>query len=60
MYKFRYDYLKPKYDQNAKLHCLCKTDDIYKDFAEDVEKIFATSNYEIGRPVPKGKNKKVI
>ena len=36
------------------------TDDIYKDSAEDVEKIFATSNYETDRPFPKGKNKKVI
>ena len=33
-----------------------KTDDIYKDIAEDVEKRFDTSNYEIDRPLPKGKN----
>ena len=31
-----------------------KTDDIYKDIAEDVD----TSNYELDRPLPKGKNKK--
>ena len=33
-----------------------KTDDIYKDIAKDVEKRFDTSNYEIDRPLPKGKN----
>ena len=37
-----------------------KTDDIYKDIAEDVETRFVTSNYELERPLPKGKNKKVI
>ena len=36
------------------------TDDIYKDIAEDVERRFDTSNYElecnsIKRPLPKGK-----
>ena len=37
-----------------------KTDDIFKDIAEDVETRFETSNYELDRPLPKGKNKKVI
>ena len=37
-----------------------KTDDIYEDIAEDVEKKFDTSNFEINKPLPKGKNKKVI
>ena len=45
MYKFWYDYVKPKYGGNAKL-CYMDTDsfiahvktyDIYKDIAEDVE-----------------------
>ena len=36
------------------------TDHIYKDIAEQVEKIFDTSNFEIGRPLPIRKNKKVI
>ena len=36
------------------------TDDIYKYIAEDVETRFDTSNFEKGRPLPKGKNKKVI
>ena len=34
--------------------------DIYKDIVEDVETRFDTSNYEMNRPPPKGKNKKVI
>ena len=37
-----------------------KTDDIYKDIAEDVETRFNTSNYELYELLPKGKNKKVI
>ena len=37
-----------------------KTDYIYKDVAENVEARFDTSNYELDRPLPKGKNIKVI
>ena len=37
-----------------------KTDDIYKDIAKDVEKKIDTSSYEIDKPLPKGKNEKVI
>ena len=39
-----------------------KTEDFYKDIANDVEKWFDTSNYEDDdkRPLPIGKNKKVI
>ena len=37
-----------------------KTDGIYKDIVEDVETRFDTSNFEIDRPLPKEKNKKVI
>ena len=33
-----------------------KTDGIYKDIAEDVETRFDTSNYELDKPLPKGKN----
>ena len=32
----------------------------YKNIAEDVETRFDTSNWELDRPLPKGKNKKVI
>ena len=37
-----------------------KTSDFYKDIASDVENRFDTSNYEVNRPLPTGKNKKVI
>ena len=37
-----------------------KTEDFYKDIAEDVETRFDTSGYEPNRPLPIGKNKKVI
>ena len=36
-------------------HCIHKKDGIYKDIAEDVETRFDTSNYELDRPLPKGK-----
>ena len=35
-----------------------KTEDIYIDIAKDVETRFSISNYELDRPLPKGKNKK--
>ena len=68
MYEFWYDYIKPKYGDNVKLCYMdtdsfimnIKTEDFYKDIADDVEKRFDTSNYEINRPLPIGKNKKVI
>ena len=37
-----------------------KTDDIYKNIAEDVENRFDTLSYELDRPLPNGKNKNVI
>ena len=36
-----------------------KTEDVYKDIANDVEKRFDTSNYEVDKPLPIGKIKKV-
>ena len=68
MYEFWYDYMKPKYSDNVKLcdtdtHSFIiniKTKDFYKDIANDVEDRFDTSNYEVYRPLPTGKNKKVI
>ena len=35
-----------------------KTYAICKDIAEDIETRFDISNYELDRPLPKGKNKK--
>ena len=37
-----------------------KIDDIYNDIAEGALTWFDTSNFEIDRPLPRGKNKKVI
>ena len=69
MYKFWYDYFKPKYGDRAKL-CYTdtdsfiiyiKTEDFFQDISNDVEKWFDTSNFDKNdkRPLPIGKNKKV-
>ena len=60
--------MKPKYANNVKLCYMdtdsfimnIKTNDFYKDISNDVENRFDTSNYEVKRPLPTGKNKKVI
>ena len=70
MYNFWYDYIKPKYEDRAKL-CHTDTDSfiiqiITEDFfvviSADVERWFDTSNFDENdkRPLPIGKNKKVI
>ena len=69
LYKFWYDYVKAKYNEKAKLCYMdtdsfivyIKTDDFYKDIAEDVETRFDTSNYELEcNSIDRGKSKKVI
>ena len=68
MYEFWYDYLKPKYGNNVKLCYMdtdsfimnIKTNDFYEDIANDVDNRFDTSNHEVNRLLPMGKNKKVI
>ena len=68
MCEFWYDYMKPKYGNDVKLCYMdtdrfimsIKTNDFYKDIANNVEKRFNTSNYEVNRPLPTGKNKKII
>ena len=68
MYEFWYDYIKPKYQKNAKLCYMnndsfiinIKTKDVYEDIADDVEKRFDTSNYEVNKLLPTGKNLKMI
>ena len=37
-----------------------KTGVVYEDIADNVEKRFDTSNYQVNRPLPTEKNKKVI
>ena len=69
MYEFRYDYIKSKYGDRAKL-CYTdtdsfviyiKTEDFFEDISNDVERWFDTSNYDKNdkRLLPIGKNKKV-
>ena len=68
MHEFWHDSVKPKYGENVKLCYMdtsrfiahVKPDDIYKDIPEDVETRFDAWNFEIDKPLPKGKNKKVI
>ena len=68
MYEFWYDYMKPNYANNVKLCYMdtdsfiinIKTNDFYKYISNDVENRFDTSNYEVNRPLPTGKNKKNI
>ena len=70
MYEFWYDYIKPKYQNKSKLCYMdtdsfaihIKTEDVYEDIANDVEKWFDISNYDENddRPLPIGKNKKEI
>ena len=68
LYEFWYDYMKPKYGNDVKLCYMgtdsfvmnIKTEDFYKDIANDVKKRFDTSNYEVDRSLSTGKKKKVI
>ena len=69
MYEFHYDKMKRKYDDDKLRLCYMdtdsliysiKTEDFYKDIADDVEARFDTSGYVLDRPLPVGKNKKVI
>ena len=68
MYEFWYDYMKPKYNDSVKLCYMdtdsfiinIKTNDFYEGIASDVENRFDTSNYEVNRPLPTGKYKRVI
>ena len=70
MYEFWYDYVKPKYNEKAKL-CYMDTDcfvisifteDFFEDINNDVKRCFDTSNYDKNdkRPLDIGVNKKVI
>ena len=62
----QYDYIKPKYQNKSKI-CYIDTDsfiihnrteDFYQNIADDVEKWYDTSNYEVDTPLPKEMNKK--
>ena len=76
IYEFWYDYIKLKcqwrvalkkkakvcYMDTDGIIITIKTEDFYEDIANDIEKLFDTSNYDEDdkRPLPIGKNKKVI
>ena len=70
MYDFHYNYIKPKYGENAKLLFTdtdslayeIQTEDFYRDISSDVKSKFDTSNYPKDHPsgILTGVNKKVI
>ena len=70
MYEFWYNYIQPKYRDNARIRCMdtdsfiiyIETKDLYKDIANDVNKWFDTSGYDKNhnRPSQRGINKKVL
>ena len=69
MYAFHYNYMKRKYPDDKLTLCYMdtdsliykiETDDFYKDIAGDVENRFDMSGYVPDRPLPVGRNKKVI
>ena len=64
MYEFWYDYIKPKYQDNAKLCYMdtnsfiahIKTEEFYKDVAGET----SNDSEDDKRPLPRGKNKKKL
>ena len=67
MYELHYDYMKHKYRDEDLTLCYMdtdpliysiKTEDFYKDIADNVEARFDTSGYVPDRPLPVGLNKK--
>ena len=70
MYDFHYNYIKPKYGENAEplftdtdsLMYEITTEDFYRDISSDVHKKFDTSNFAKDHKsvIPTGVNKKVI
>ena len=67
MYEFHFDYMKPKFkdlqpcymDTDSLVYHI-ETEDFYADIVNDVEERFDTSGYVPDRPLPIGKNKKVM
>ncbi len=68
MYDFHYNYVKPKWGDNAELlftdtDSLCyeiKTNDFHEDIKDDVSEWFDTSNHEKDHPLFSNKNKKQV
>ena len=67
MYKFYYDYLKPRYGDYCKLlftdtdslYCEIQTDDLYNDMFEAMD-LFDTSNFEPYHPLYSTRNHRVL
>jgi len=67
MYRFYYDYLKPKYGDGCKLLftdtdsfcCQIRTDDLHRDMAEEIDR-FDTSNFEREHPLYSDRNHRVL
>ena len=68
MFEFQHDYVKPKNGTKEKLYSMntdsiivyIQTGGIYRYIAEDVKTRFDTCNYELDRPLSKGKCQKLI
>ena len=69
IYEFWYNYVKPKYGEKAKLCYMIRKVSLYiqkqRIYIQTLqmrmdEARFHTSNYELDKTLPKGKNKKVI
>ena len=70
MYEFWHHYIKPKYRDNARLCYMdtdsfiinIKTENFYRDIANDAKEWYDTSNYDENEKntLPIGENKKVI
>ena len=66
MYDYWYNEMKPKYKDEIRLCYMdmdsfimyIKTENFYKDIADDVERTYDASNYTVERPLPMGENKK--
>ena len=68
IYEYWNDYTKLNYGDKTKLCYIdmdsatvhVKSEDVYSDLLGDVAKRFYTSSYKVERPLPIGKNKKLI
>ena len=68
MYGYWFDDMKLKYGDRIRLCYMdtdsfimhIKTEDFYKDIADNVEKNYDTLSYTVERPLPIGTNKKKI
>ena len=68
MYDYWYNEMKPKYKDRIRLCYMdmdsfimhIKTEGFYQDIADDVKRMYDTSNYTVVKPLPMGENKNKI